>query len=118
MLESSQLLGSVLGVLLLFRRARPDAPSGAAWWLALGLVVANLLLSLAKGLAFVEVEQIIDARERRRELRKLQRYRARIAAVERLPVDALQIRDSLRDALLQRVETRLVVFEARSIDAR
>ncbi|MDR5824835.1 MULTISPECIES: bifunctional lysylphosphatidylglycerol flippase/synthetase MprF [unclassified Caballeronia] len=54
-LESSQLLGSVLGVLLLFVARGLLRRLDAAWWLALGLAVANLALSLAKGLAFVEV---------------------------------------------------------------
>ncbi|KND60221.1 putative membrane protein [Candidatus Burkholderia verschuerenii] len=54
-LESSQLLGSVLGVLLLFVARGLMRWLDAAWWLAIGLAVANLLLSLAKGLAFVEV---------------------------------------------------------------
>ena len=54
-LESSQLLGSVLGVLLLFVARGLLRRLDAAWWLALTLAVANLVLSLAKGLAFVEV---------------------------------------------------------------
>jgi phosphatidylglycerol lysyltransferase len=54
-LESSQLLGSVLGVLLLFVARGLMRRLDAAWWLALVLAVANLALSLAKGLAFVEV---------------------------------------------------------------
>jgi phosphatidylglycerol lysyltransferase len=54
-LESSQLLGSVLGVLLLFVARGLMRRLDAAWWLALGLAVANLVLSLTKGLAFVEV---------------------------------------------------------------
>ena len=53
-LESSQLLGSVLGVLLLFVARGLLRRLDAAWWLALILAVANLALSLAKGLAFVE----------------------------------------------------------------
>ncbi|MDR5828553.1 bifunctional lysylphosphatidylglycerol flippase/synthetase MprF [Caballeronia sp. LP006] len=53
-LESSQLLGSVLGVLLLFVARGLMRRLDAAWWLALMLAVANLALSLAKGLAFVE----------------------------------------------------------------
>jgi phosphatidylglycerol lysyltransferase len=48
-LESSQLLGSLFVARGLMRRL------DAAWWLALILAVANLALSLAKGLAFVEV---------------------------------------------------------------
>ncbi|SAL12166.1 Phosphatidylglycerol lysyltransferase [Caballeronia terrestris] len=53
-LESSQLLGSVLGVLLLFVARGLLRRLDAAWWLAMILAVANLALSLAKGLAFVE----------------------------------------------------------------
>jgi phosphatidylglycerol lysyltransferase len=53
-LESSQLLGSVLGVLLLFVARGLLRRLDAAWWLALILAVANLALSLAKGLAFIE----------------------------------------------------------------
>ncbi len=53
-LESSQLLGSVFGVLLLFVARGLLRRLDAAWWLALILAVANLALSLAKGLAFVE----------------------------------------------------------------
>ena len=53
-LESSQLLGSVLGVLLLFVARGLLRRLDAAWWLALILAVTNLALSLAKGLAFVE----------------------------------------------------------------
>jgi phosphatidylglycerol lysyltransferase len=54
-LESSQLLGSVLGVVLLFVARGLLRRLDAAWWLAILLAVANLALSLAKGLAFVEV---------------------------------------------------------------
>ena len=53
-LESSQLLGSVLGVLLLFVARGLLRRLDAAWWLALILAVTNLALSLAKGLAFIE----------------------------------------------------------------
>ncbi|SAL17677.1 bifunctional lysylphosphatidylglycerol flippase/synthetase MprF [Caballeronia humi] len=53
-LEGSQLLGSVLGVLLLFVARGLLRRLDAAWWLAMILAVANLALSLAKGLAFVE----------------------------------------------------------------
>ncbi|MDR5754194.1 MULTISPECIES: bifunctional lysylphosphatidylglycerol flippase/synthetase MprF [unclassified Caballeronia] len=53
-LEGSQLLGSVLGVLLLFVARGLLRRLDAAWWLALMLAVANLALSLAKGLAFIE----------------------------------------------------------------
>ena len=54
-LESSQLLGSVLGVVLLFVARGLLRRLDAAWWLAITLAVANLALSLAKGLAFFEV---------------------------------------------------------------
>lgn len=53
-LESSQLLGSVLGVLLLFVARGLLRRLDAAWWLALILAVTNLALSFAKGLAFIE----------------------------------------------------------------
>ncbi|WP_213764400.1 bifunctional lysylphosphatidylglycerol flippase/synthetase MprF [Caballeronia sp. dw_19] len=53
-LESSQLLGSVLGVVLLFVARGLLRRLDAAWWLAITLAVANLALSMAKGLAFVE----------------------------------------------------------------
>ncbi|MFD1554524.1 bifunctional lysylphosphatidylglycerol flippase/synthetase MprF [Paraburkholderia silviterrae] len=53
-LESSQLLGSLFGVLLLFVARGLLRRLDAAWWLALVLAVANLALSLTKGLAFVE----------------------------------------------------------------
>ena len=53
-LESSQLLSSVLGVLLLFVARGLLRRLDAAWWFALALAGANLALSLAKGLAFVE----------------------------------------------------------------
>lgn len=54
-LESSQLLGSVLGVVLLFVARGLLRRLDAAWWVAIVLAVTNLALSLAKGLAFVEV---------------------------------------------------------------
>lgn len=53
-LESSQLLGSLLGVLLLFVARGLLRRLDAAWWLALVIAVASLALSFAKGLAFVE----------------------------------------------------------------
>lgn len=53
-LESSQLLASVLGVLLLFVARGLLRRLDAAWWLALLMASVNLGLSLAKGLAFVE----------------------------------------------------------------
>ena len=53
-LEGSHLLGSVLGVWLLFVARGLLQRLDAAWWLALCVAAASLLLSLAKGLAFVE----------------------------------------------------------------
>ncbi|MDR5857368.1 bifunctional lysylphosphatidylglycerol flippase/synthetase MprF [Caballeronia sp. LZ062] len=53
-LESSQLLGSVMGVMLLFVARGLMRRLDAAWWVALILAVANFALSLAKGLAFIE----------------------------------------------------------------
>ncbi|WP_322104524.1 bifunctional lysylphosphatidylglycerol flippase/synthetase MprF [Paraburkholderia sp. J41] len=53
-LESSQLMGSLLGVLLLFVARGLLRRLDAAWWLALAIAALNLALSLAKGLAFVE----------------------------------------------------------------
>lgn len=54
-LESSQLLGSVMGVVLLFVARGLLRRLDAAWWVAIVLAVTNLALSLAKGLAFFEV---------------------------------------------------------------
>ncbi|HTH61887.1 MAG TPA: bifunctional lysylphosphatidylglycerol flippase/synthetase MprF [Paraburkholderia sp.] len=53
-LESSQMLGSLFGVLLLFVARGLLRRLDAAWWFALILAVLNLALSFAKGLAFVE----------------------------------------------------------------
>lgn len=53
-LESSQLLSSLFGVLLLFVARGLLRRLDAAWWLALLIAAANLALSLTKGLAFVE----------------------------------------------------------------
>ncbi|HYS66983.1 MAG TPA: lysylphosphatidylglycerol synthase domain-containing protein, partial [Paraburkholderia sp.] len=53
-LESSQLLCSVLGVLLLFVARGLLRRLDAAWWMTLLLAVLSLALSLTKGLAFVE----------------------------------------------------------------
>jgi phosphatidylglycerol lysyltransferase len=53
-LESSQLLGSLLGVSLLFVARGLLRRLDAAWWLALLIASASLALSFAKGLAFVE----------------------------------------------------------------
>lgn len=54
-LESSQLLASVMGVLLLFVARGLLRRLDAAWWLATALVAVNLALSLSKGLAFFEL---------------------------------------------------------------
>ncbi|CAM2151167.1 phosphatidylglycerol lysyltransferase [Pararobbsia alpina] len=54
-LESSQLLASVFGVALLFVARGLMRRLDAAWWITMAVAVANLVLSLAKGLAFVEV---------------------------------------------------------------
>lgn len=53
-IESSQLLASVAGVLLLFVARGLMRRLDGAWWLAIGLAAASLVLSLTKGLAFVE----------------------------------------------------------------
>ena len=53
-LESSQMLASAMGVVLLFVARGLLRRLDAAWWLTTALVVINLGLSLAKGLAFVE----------------------------------------------------------------
>jgi phosphatidylglycerol lysyltransferase len=53
-LESSQMLCSVLGVLLLFVARGLLRRLDAAWWMTLLLAVLSLALSLTKGLAFVE----------------------------------------------------------------
>jgi phosphatidylglycerol lysyltransferase len=53
-LESSQMLASLFGVLLLFVARGLLRRLDAAWWLALIIAALNLALSLAKGLAFVE----------------------------------------------------------------
>ena len=53
-LESSQMLCSVVGVALLFVARGLSRRLDAAWWLTLGLAVVSLALSLTKGLAFVE----------------------------------------------------------------
>jgi len=52
--ESSQLGGSVLGVMLLFVARGLLRRLDAAWWLATVIAVVSLVLSLAGGLAFVE----------------------------------------------------------------
>ncbi|MGF6779960.1 phosphatidylglycerol lysyltransferase [Paraburkholderia sp. GAS334] len=53
-LEGSQLLASLLGVLLLFVARGLLRRLDAAWWLTMLLALASLALSLTKGLAFVE----------------------------------------------------------------
>ena len=53
-LEGSQLLSSITGVLLLFVARGLMRRLDAAWWLATGMVAINLGLSLSKGLAFFE----------------------------------------------------------------
>jgi phosphatidylglycerol lysyltransferase len=52
--EGSHLFGSVLGALLLFVARGLMRRLDAAWWLATMIAVASLVLSLAKGLAFIE----------------------------------------------------------------
>ena len=52
--EASQLLASVLGVLLLFVARGLLRRLDAAWWLAMVIAVVGFVLSLAKGLAFIE----------------------------------------------------------------
>jgi phosphatidylglycerol lysyltransferase len=53
-LESSQVLASLFGVLLLFVARGLMRRLDAAWWLATILVAVNLALSVTKGLAFFE----------------------------------------------------------------
>lgn len=53
-LESSQLVSGVLGVLLLFVARGLLRRLDAAWWVAVALTAASLVLSVIKGLAFVE----------------------------------------------------------------
>lgn len=52
--EGSQLVGSVLGVMLLFVARGLLRRLDAAWWCATVIASVSLVLSLAKGLAFVE----------------------------------------------------------------
>ncbi len=52
--ETSHFLGSLLGVLLLFVAHGLSRRLDAAWWLALGVACVSLIVSLAKGLAFIE----------------------------------------------------------------
>ena len=54
LLESSHLIGSLAGVLLLFVARGLFFRLDAAWWLALALAVIGLAVSLAQGLAFIE----------------------------------------------------------------
>lgn len=53
-LEGSQLVSGVLGVSLLFVARGLLRRLDAAWWLTLALTAASLVLSVVKGLAFVE----------------------------------------------------------------
>lgn len=53
-LESSQVLASLFGVLLLFVARGLMRRLDAAWWLATILVAVNLALTVTKGLAFFE----------------------------------------------------------------
>lgn len=55
MVEAAHFLGSLVGVLLLFLTRGLFRRLDDAWWLVLGLSVASLGLSLAKGLAYGEV---------------------------------------------------------------
>ena len=52
--EGSQLVGSVLGVMLLFVARGLLRRLDGAWWLAMVIASVSLVLSLAKGLAFCE----------------------------------------------------------------
>src|SRR5215469_12790507 len=52
--EGSQLVGSVLGVMLLFVARGLLRRLDGAWWVAMIIASVSLALSLAKGLAFVE----------------------------------------------------------------
>jgi phosphatidylglycerol lysyltransferase len=55
MLESANLLGSILGVFMLFTARGLWRRLDGAWWLAVVLTLASLVLALAKGLAFFEI---------------------------------------------------------------
>ncbi|MFL5252872.1 MAG: phosphatidylglycerol lysyltransferase domain-containing protein, partial [Rhodopila sp.] len=55
MLESANLLGSILGVFMLFAARGLWRRLDGAWWLAVLLTLASLVLALAKGLAFFEI---------------------------------------------------------------
>ena len=57
--ESAQLLGSVLGAMLLFVASGLLRRLDGAWWMATGIAVASLALSLAKGLAFIEAGVVL-----------------------------------------------------------
>jgi phosphatidylglycerol lysyltransferase len=52
--EGSQFVGSVLGVMLLFVARGLLRRLDGAWWLATIITAVSLVLSLAKGLAFIE----------------------------------------------------------------
>ncbi len=57
--ESAQLLGSVLGAMLLFVARGLLRRLDAAWWLATAIALVSLGLSLAKGLAFDEAGVLV-----------------------------------------------------------
>jgi len=57
--ESAQLLGSVLGAMLLFVASGLLRRLDGAWWLATSVAIVSLALSLAKGLAFVEAGVVL-----------------------------------------------------------
>jgi phosphatidylglycerol lysyltransferase len=57
--ETAQLLGSVLGAMLLFVARGLLRRLDAAWWLATVIAIASLGLSLAKGLAFDEAGVVV-----------------------------------------------------------
>lgn len=56
--EGSQLVGSVLGVMLLFVARGLLRRLDGAWWLAMVIASVSLVLSLAKGLAFGEATML------------------------------------------------------------
>jgi phosphatidylglycerol lysyltransferase len=58
-LETSNMAGSLTGVLLLFVARGLFHRLDAAWWFALVLAVLGLAVSLAKGLAFVEASILL-----------------------------------------------------------
>jgi phosphatidylglycerol lysyltransferase len=58
LVEASHFLGSLAGVLLLFVARGLMNRLDGAWWLALVLTIGSLVLSLAKGLAYVEASLV------------------------------------------------------------